>query len=109
PNFVELATNQLLELEEQGFEVPVSETERAQLFEQLSYFDITKHPETLNGRPVFMWHGKKDIVVPFQPTYAFYEAQQSQYAQATEKDRKSTRLNSSHVSISYAVFCLKKK
>src|SRR5438067_10596456 len=38
------------------------------------------------------------------------------FAQATptdscyvERDRKSTRLNSSHVSISYAVFCLKKK
>src|SRR3989442_4133966 len=29
------------------------------------------------------------------------------YEQAT--DRKSTRLNSSHVRISYAVFCLKKK
>src|SRR5690606_21164262 len=27
----------------------------------------------------------------------------------TKKDRKSTRLNSSHVKISYAVFCLKKK
>src|SRR5438067_8400698 len=27
----------------------------------------------------------------------------------TTLDRKSTRLNSSHVSISYAVFCLKKK
>src|SRR5438067_7250063 len=26
-----------------------------------------------------------------------------------KSDRKSTRLNSSHVSISYAVFCLKKK
>src|SRR5690348_17771534 len=26
-----------------------------------------------------------------------------------ERDRKSTRLNSSHPSISYAVFCLKKK
>src|SRR5690349_22745305 len=26
-----------------------------------------------------------------------------------EQDRKSTRLNSSHVEISYAVFCLKKK
>src|SRR5204863_9543615 len=26
-----------------------------------------------------------------------------------KKDRKSTRLNSSHVEISYAVFCLKKK
>src|SRR2546430_11925999 len=28
---------------------------------------------------------------------------------ATAKDRKSTRLNSSHSQISYAVFCLKKK
>src|SRR5439155_27088651 len=27
----------------------------------------------------------------------------------SDKDRKSTRLNSSHVAISYAVFCLKKK
>src|SRR3712207_6954381 len=26
-----------------------------------------------------------------------------------QKDRKSTRLNSSHANISYAVFCLKKK
>src|SRR5690349_23853008 len=30
-------------------------------------------------------------------------------AGAAEADRKSTRLNSSHVEISYAVFCLKKK
>src|SRR5207249_11789817 len=30
-------------------------------------------------------------------------------AKGTGSDRKSTRLNSSHVSISYAVFCLKKK
>src|SRR3989442_10610852 len=29
--------------------------------------------------------------------------------QLSERDRKSTRLNSSHVRISYAVFCLKKK
>src|SRR5690242_20973185 len=28
---------------------------------------------------------------------------------APREDRKSTRLNSSHMSISYAVFCLKKK
>src|SRR3712207_9016922 len=27
----------------------------------------------------------------------------------TDQDRKSTRLNSSHANISYAVFCLKKK
>src|SRR6266851_9099245 len=28
---------------------------------------------------------------------------------ARPRDRKSTRLNSSHITISYAVFCLKKK
>src|SRR3712207_8060295 len=28
---------------------------------------------------------------------------------ADDRDRKSTRLNSSHANISYAVFCLKKK
>src|SRR5438874_10867643 len=30
-------------------------------------------------------------------------------AESCDLDRKSTRLNSSHVEISYAVFCLKKK
>src|SRR3712207_8623404 len=30
-------------------------------------------------------------------------------AHARTRDRKSTRLNSSHANISYAVFCLKKK
>src|SRR3712207_8435097 len=30
-------------------------------------------------------------------------------ADAVQQDRKSTRLNSSHANISYAVFCLKKK
>src|SRR5690625_352131 len=36
------------------------------------------------------------VLVTLQPIFAFI-------------DRKSTRLNSSHVAISYAVFCLKKK
>src|SRR3712207_7782775 len=32
-----------------------------------------------------------------------------QVLRTLDKDRKSTRLNSSHANISYAVFCLKKK
>src|SRR5262245_64221391 len=32
-----------------------------------------------------------------------------QHARGGQPDRKSTRLNSSHLGISYAVFCLKKK
>src|SRR5574337_166037 len=38
-----------------------------------------------------------------------YAAQLAMAGQCAEADRKSTRLNSSHHSISYAVFCLKKK
>src|SRR5688572_32312247 len=34
---------------------------------------------------------------------------QARIHQPTREDRKSTRLNSSHSQISYAVFCLKKK
>src|SRR5207249_6851928 len=37
------------------------------------------------------------------------ELRQGPGIQNVRRDRKSTRLNSSHVSISYAVFCLKKK
>src|SRR5690242_21514980 len=37
------------------------------------------------------------------------DAKGSTAHQAHHGDRKSTRLNSSHMSISYAVFCLKKK
>src|SRR5437773_7434744 len=31
------------------------------------------------------------------------------FSRSASEDRKSTRLNSSHITISYAVFCLKKK
>src|SRR5690606_42026284 len=41
----------------------------------------------------------------FQPYGRFTSVQPDN----SSKDRKSTRLNSSHVKISYAVFCLKKK
>src|SRR5256885_10676249 len=37
------------------------------------------------------------------------EESKSQTTNGFESDRKSTRLNSSHLVISYAVFCLKKK
>src|SRR3712207_8113956 len=38
-----------------------------------------------------------------------YGGRPRQDRQAARRDRKSTRLNSSHANISYAVFCLKKK
>src|SRR3712207_8874740 len=37
------------------------------------------------------------------------EGERDQHPRPRQRDRKSTRLNSSHANISYAVFCLKKK
>src|SRR5690606_40798107 len=39
----------------------------------------------------------------------FYSKDDEMIVAEFSRDRKSTRLNSSHVKISYAVFCLKKK
>src|SRR2546427_9309798 len=43
------------------------------------------------------------------PTYALIAQGGALSPASTTSDRKSTRLNSSHSQISYAVFCLKKK
>src|SRR5436309_6978091 len=46
---------------------------------------------------------------PEQTVRAVAEADRRRRVPRERRDRKSTRLNSSHVKISYAVFCLKKK
>src|SRR5690606_39992721 len=43
------------------------------------------------------------------PKHTQYQLLTNEFYTTSEQDRKSTRLNSSHVKISYAVFCLKKK
>src|SRR5690625_6692600 len=58
-----------------------------------------------------MWHEGKP---PHEGTQGQLDQYEISYEgmkarQISQKDRKSTRLNSSHVAISYAVFCLKKK
>src|SRR5699024_11551207 len=50
-----------------------------------------------------------EVVFNGHPSEINKEVIQNIYGTDFDEDRKSTRLNSSHVSISYAVFCLKKK
>src|SRR2546430_7723843 len=63
-------------------------------------FDDEADQASLNTRP-------NDPVA--STTYRYIEALRSTLPRHTYLDRKSTRLNSSHSQISYAVFCLKKK
>src|SRR5436309_8530248 len=46
---------------------------------------------------------------PAAPCSSSWRSSRSSGSRSSSRDRKSTRLNSSHVKISYAVFCLKKK
>src|SRR3712207_7488866 len=49
------------------------------------------------------------VMIPFLKTLYNMERRGVNVDKERLKDRKSTRLNSSHANISYAVFCLKKK
>src|SRR5690625_5847268 len=62
--------------------------------------DPLRKPELLHKRGPYHV-GVYETKVTYQPP--------GQEEARTLPDRKSTRLNSSHVAISYAVFCLKKK
>src|SRR5690606_9071631 len=73
-------------------------------------------PEAVQG--AFAWRDtgralRLDLANPLGSTLARIQVQPGgavlEHANGTTEDRKSTRLNSSHVKISYAVFCLKKK
>src|SRR5438105_12694183 len=77
------------------------------LFRSESQHDLEHlaHLET-GQRPLFC--GKRGVE-PHDAGLEDAERQRDQYGAGAQRDRKSTRLNSSHEWISYAVFCLKKK
>src|SRR5438874_3464611 len=69
---------------------------------------------TLLGLPIAQFPKIIPPEIFIQANYVGADAQTIEQSVATPieqqmRDRKSTRLNSSHVEISYAVFCLKKK
>src|SRR5699024_7231302 len=74
-----------------------------------SYFqsEVEFDKSELNQRYEFGW--MDDVTDLFGGVTIDVKSNYIQKDKTEEIDRKSTRLNSSHVSISYAVFCLKKK
>src|SRR3712207_8019829 len=64
--------------------------------------------ERLGERACAFVRLREGASLSFAEMVAHLEAQQMARQYIPERDRKSTRLNSSHANISYAVFCLKK-
>src|SRR5207253_11481744 len=70
---------------------------------------ISSGPASLSGQRACRSSSGQAIANPRIPRSPRRSATRSSRRAARIEDRKSTRLNSSHVAISYAVFCLKKK
>src|SRR5438477_12022451 len=68
----------------------------------------TLFPYTTLFRSHLVLYGLIDLGVYLGQGAGHFFGRHDEYS-SVETDRKSTRLNSSHMSISYAVFCLKKK
>lgn len=84
PAFVRLAIGQIAHAERGGRELPVTQAERQRLFDALERLDLSKQPSKLKQRPLFMWHGEQDTVVPFEFTKLFYEELQTHYEEYPE-------------------------
>src|SRR5258708_28148185 len=74
------------------------------LFRSLSKMQTTREI----ARPIFLPPSPRDRVRR-RPTHLPLGPAACEPDRGAREDRKSTRLNSSHQIISYAVFCLKKK
>src|SRR5258708_15968246 len=88
----------------------------AALFAHLHFFFLmirrpprsTLFPYTTLFRSLIHLRARNEDTPPKIPNFCL-EAHFRLHASRNARDRKSTRLNSSHQIISYAVFCLKKK
>src|SRR5947207_12185117 len=70
----------------------------------------TLFPYTTLFRSIFQHQiDRRDGLDPLRLDLAGFDARRGRVEPRPDRDRKSTRLNSSHTVISYAVFCLKKK
>src|SRR5258705_6180030 len=82
---------------------------RSTLFPYTTLFR-SLHSLRLKGLRPIITHPERNAILRRQPERLATWARLGCYVQVTAgSDRKSTRLNSSHLGISYAVFCLKKK
>jgi len=57
-----------------------SEAEINQLIQTLTRYDLSDQLHKLNDRPLLLWHGEADRVVPFDHTASFYELAKHEYS-----------------------------
>src|SRR3712207_7025294 len=71
--------------------------------------DAKEHWWAVDGTPTHSWMQWLYRYPQAEFPYTQLREENARRSRLEREDRKSTRLNSSHANISYAVFCLKKK
>lgn len=85
PYYVEFAKGQVRHFQELDVHIPFTEDELNEQYEALIPYDLSKHIEKLQNRPLMFWHGKKDQTVPYDPTFHFYNKIKERYNKHPEK------------------------
>src|SRR5699024_10935715 len=68
------------------------------VMESLSSYDLSLHPNALNNRPLFIWHGEEDKVVPYKYSPSFYESIKEYYDSLENIQFSSENGRAHHVS-----------
>src|SRR5258707_11675401 len=82
---------------------------RSTLFPYTTLFRSTDSSQTGDVPAYYVYEGGSVVATSMGTSVTVSSLTASTSYKFTVSDRKSTRLNSSHANISYAVFCLKKK
>lgn len=101
---------ELITVFEQEHNQRIDERELESIFNQLEELDLSKDIPALKERPLFLWHGEADQVVPFSHSYSFYkEAKQyyknEEYIQFSREENRDHKVSRSAILDTVTWFC----
>lgn len=73
PSYQQFALKQLADLKQNNDNFHIEKQQVDFLLKELSAYDLSLNKEKLAGRPLLLWHGKEDEVVPYNYALEFYE------------------------------------
>lgn len=85
PYYVEFAKGQVNHFRNLGVHIPFNDAQLEEQYSALIPYDLSKHIDKLQNRPLMFWHGKKDQTVPYEPTYHFYNKIKKYYSNDPER------------------------
>ncbi|WAA13055.1 prolyl oligopeptidase family serine peptidase [Fervidibacillus halotolerans] len=85
PSYDKFSQDLIHQYEKQGEKLPFTNEQVEEEMKKIEKYDLSKRPETLQGRPLLFWHGKMDKVVPYQYAWEFYHKVKDEYGNHPEK------------------------